>query len=373
MADESTPTPDTTAPAGEAATPIDPPSAGLHELSKTDRDAFYATGKVPDASDAASDSSTDPAQGQKAAETAASDRAPASEPGKPAKDKKARNSEENRVNELLEDRKRDRERADREARRADALERELAELRKPKSDARADSSPAADPSAPGWKKYRDMKGAPKIGDFEGPDALEDFIEAKSFFIAQQIAREEATGVVTERESQQQELAVAEREMETVVTQAADRLQAEETAHPELRAKVDPRLRQIVPARMLPEGQAVGPHHYAKDQITFESEHPLQLSAFYSSEEGLAEWQALMRMSPKQIERTILARDLSLRTSPRADGKPAAAAKTFTKAPPPPEHSGKKPAQVGDPAEAAVKKGDFRGFMKAMDEREGVAR
>ena len=373
---DTTTTTESTAPAGEATRAIDPPSAGLHEMSKADRDSFYSTGKLPDTTttdtkDAAADSST-ATPGEQAAEIAAKDKAPASETGKPAKDKKARNAEDNRVTELLTDRQRERQRADRAERELDSMRQRLEALEKPKADGKKpDSSTAADPSEPEHKKYLAMPGAPKADQFDGD--LDGYVAAMGAFIAKQIAREEATGVITERETQQAEYAAAEREMETVITQAATRLQAEEQAFPQLKEKVHPRLKAITPARLLSEGQAIGPHHYAKDQMSFESEHPLQLHAFYSSDEGLAEWQSMMRMGPKQIERTILARDLSFRTSSQGDGKPAAvAAKTFTKAPPPPENPGKKPASVGDPAEKAVQKGDFAEFMRAMDEREGVS-
>jgi hypothetical protein len=360
---------DTSAPAGEAAQGVDAPSAGLHDLSKADRDSFYATGKLPAAKDPDADADSSTAPSGEQSDATASKTAPASETGKPAPGKKARNSEEGRISELLEDRRRDREMHSRLQRDNDDLKKRLEALEKPKSDAKPDSSTAVDPSEPAWKKYRAMKDAPKADDFEH---LDDYVAAMGTFVAQQIARQEATGVITERETKQAERAAADRDIETAVDTAHTRLQADETAFPDLKAKVDDRFKQIVPARLMPDGQAIGPHHYAKDQITFESEHPLQLSAFYSTEDGLAEWAAMMKMPPKQIERTILARDLAFRRTP-AQGKPAAAAKTFTKTPEPPENTGKKPSHVGDPAEAAVKKGDFRAFMSAMDEREGARR
>lgn len=364
---------DSTALAGEATQAIDPPSAGLHELSKADRDSFYSTGKLPtkttDTDDGA-DSSTAPSGEQ--SDATASKTAAASEPAKPAKDKKVARNADERVTELLTDRTRERDRADRAERELDAMKQRLSALEKPKQDAKADSSPAADPSQPEWKKFRGLPGAPKIADFTGEDALEDFIEAKALFIAKQISKEQVDGTLSARDQQSAEHAEAQRHMETVVNTAASRLEAEEKADPTLKDKVDPKFRALVPARFVPDGQAVGPHHYAKDFILFESEKPGALSVFYSSAEGQAEWQRMMTMPRRQLERTLIARELAL--GPSSQGGPAsasAAAKTFTKTPAPPEHAGKKPAHVGDPVEKAVQKGDFREFMRGMDEREGV--
>lgn len=380
MADDSTlvsPSPEMTAPetvtATETTTAPEAPTKGFHELSKEERREFLETGKAPGAKKASdgktADSSTAPADGKKAAETAAND-APASEPGKPDASKKARNSEENRINELLEDRRRERDRADRLQRDHDALIKRLDALEsKPKADGKTDSSTAADPSEPKWKKYRAMKDAPKIADFEDPD---DWGAAMSVFIAEQVAKEQAVSVVQERDRVSSEEAAVHQEMHRVLETAATRLEADEKAHPDLKTKVDPGLKSLLPTRMLPEGQPPNAANFAKDCIVFESDYPLQLHAFYSTPEGQAEWSQLMQMDRRGIERTIARRDLSF-AAPAASGEPATektpAAKTFTKAPPPPDKQGPKGHVVDDGAEAAVKTGDFGAFQRELDERD----
>lgn len=382
MAEDSTltsPSPDLTAPETgtqtDTTTAPDAPSKGFHELSKDERREFLETGKAPGAkaSDGkTADSSTAPADGKKAAGTAAKD-APASEPGKPDASKKARNSEENRVNELLEDRKRERDRADRLQRDHDELKKRLDALEhsKPKADGTTDSSTTADPSEPKWKKYRAMKDAPKIADFDDPD---DWGAAMSVFVAEQVAKEQAVSVVAERDRVSSEEAAVHQEMQRVIETAATRLEADEQAHPDLKAKVDPGLKSLLPTRMLPEGTPPTAANFAKDCIVFESDYPLQLHAFYSTPDGQAEWAQMMRLDRRGIERTIARRDLSF-SAPATSGEAATAntqkavSKTFTKTPPPPDKNGPKGNVVDDNAEAAVKTGDFGAFQRELDERD----
>jgi hypothetical protein len=359
---------DTTAPAAPEA-----PSKGFNDLNREERRAFLDTGKAPaKATDKASDdktadSSTAPAEGKKAAETAASPSAPASETGKPTTDKKARNSEENRVNELLEDRRRERDRADRLQTEHDELKKRLAALESgKKTDAKSDSSTTADPSEPKWKKYR--QGAPDINDFDDPN---DWAAAMTAHVTEQISREVVQSTLSERDKQQGEQATLHREMAQVVNTAANRLESDEKAHPDLIQKVNPRLRDLLPMRLLPEGEQGNVDHFIKDCIVFDGDHPLQLHAFYSTEEGWAEWQAMRGMGRREIERMITRRDLSFGQSPGSTGgaAPAAPAKTFTKAPPPPDKSGPKSTSAVDGAESAVKGGDFSSFQRTMDERD----
>lgn len=367
----------TTADSTEAPAEAEGPSHGVGEMSKDERREWLATGKMPDrdkkASDAPADSSTAPAKDQKAAEIAAKGKKAASEPAAPAKDKpKARNAEENRVAELLEDRRRERERADLALRRATELETRLAALEKSKTDGKEDSSTKADATGKAKASFKDLReqGAPDINDFDDPN---EWAAAVIEFAHNRTAQE-----LTTREQQAAEAARFSQEVDQVITMAVGRLEKEEQAFPHLKEQVDPGFRKVVPARLLPKGEQLGPHHVAKDFIAFEMDHPLQLSAFYSTPEGQAEWSQIMQMrSARDIERTIARRDLSFGL-PKSQGegtgegkKPAP--KTFTKTPPPPAQVGPKGAAAADKAESAVKSGDFETFRAELDAREGVQR
>lgn len=349
-----------------------PPEKGMHEMSREERREFLESGKAPtkakEADGTTSDSSTDPAKGQKAAETAAKDSKPASETGDPAKTPKARNNEENRVAELLEERRRDRRENDELRRRLEALEKGTA----PKSDAKADSSTAAATSATSKidPKRLGADGVPDIDKYAENELPQFFKDLVTY--GREQANADFTNHLSEREKAHLEQAENHREMDRVVNQAADRMEADEKAHPGIREKVHRGLLELVPMRMLSddERKTANRDHFMKDCIVFESDHPWQLSAFYSTDEGWAEWQSMRQMDRRGIERTIARRDLLLgqsTTGATADAK--APAKTFTKAPAPPDKGGAKSTGEADAAAAAVKAGDFSAFQAELDERE----
>ena len=348
----------------EAVTP-EAPSVGLHEMTRPERDQFLRDGKAPTrepkVSDDAADPSTAPAEGKKAAETAATKDAPASETGKPGKDKKARNSEENRVSELLEDRKRERERADRLDREARDLRTRLDALeRGSKTDGKPDSSTKDQPSEPKWKQTAADKAFPKISDFESPD---EWAAAVTEYTRAQI---ESGLSAKERESAEvmQTRQVAER----AFTKGA----AEVEADPTILDRIHPELEALPGSRAVrAAGGTPNINHHIKDQVLLESERPLGLLAFYSTPEGQREWHAMRQMDERGIVRTIVAREHQLGASvtpgeATAKGEKKPAAKTFTKAPNPPEKEGPKGAQATDGAKAAVETGDFAEFERKMD-------
>lgn len=346
------------------------PAVGLHEMSRKERDSFLADGTIPtretkpvsDGGDAAdADSSTAPVEGKKTAETAAKDVKAASEPAAPAKDKKARNSEENRVQELLTDRQRERERADRAERRQQELEDRLNALeRGSKADGKKDSSTTDQPSEPKWKQLLAAKEFPKIEDFADPN---EWQAATVAFAQQQFEQGLA--------SREQQTAETQRTTE-IAQQAFKRGASEIEADPTILDRIHPALEGLKAARSLPADQ-VGPPHFAKDVILFETEKPLALMAFYSTPEGQQEWADMMRSDARGIQRTIIARELKLGSVPQgeaaAPAKEKPAAKTFTKAPAPPDKEGPKGAVPADQVGAAVGTGDFDAFQAGMDERD----
>lgn len=372
----STENPAVTAPAlGDSPEPATQgePSVGFHELNSSERATFLKEGKLPTREKPAgsdgktADSSTAPAEGQKAAETAATDKPAASEPAAPAKDKKdkPKDASELRFDELLTHRRRAEDRAERaEKLLSQTMARlEALEAAKSQPDGKgAESSSATDPSA---KK----KGMPKLKDFEGEDGLERWEAAMEDYRRQTIM-----DALSERESQYQSVAAQHAEYQRAEEQAVSRLMADEKAHPELEGKVHPDFIALRPTRLMGEKDGPpGPHNYAKDYITFECEHPKQLCAFYSDPANRAAWDALMQMDARGIERAIARQDVlfDLPSSPAATG-PKPVPKTHTKAPEPTIQTGPKNAGVHDVADTAVNGGDFKGFMREMDEREGVS-
>lgn len=347
------------------------PSAGFHELNKSDRAAFLRDGKLPKkdpVSDDAADSSPAPAEGQKAAETAAKDVKAASEPAAPAKDKKARNSEENRVQELLTERQRERERADRAERRQFELEQRLNALeRGSKADGKTDSSTKSQPDEPKWKQIAAAKEFPKIEDFDSPN---EWAAAVHLHTQQTI---EST--LSQREQQSTEMQQVRAVAEKSFTHGLSEIEAD----PTLMDRIDPGLENLPGARAVKAaGHEPNVNHYIKDTILFETERPVGLMAFYSTPEGKQEWAAMRGMTETARLRTILAREIRLgTTAPQGDATKAekkAVVKTFTKAPAPTEKEGPKGAVASDGADSAVKTGDYAALERELDARgDGLSR
>lgn len=348
------------------------PAQGLHEMSKADRDAFLRDGKVPatekkadKGSDDKADSSTAPAEGEKAAETAASKVKPASEPGAPAKDKKARNSEENRVNELLEERKRDRELGSRLQRDNDDLRKRLDALERQKSDGTKASSTDGKPDEPKWKAVAAAKEFPKIEDFDSPNEW-----AAAVHLHTQQTIESAL-------SAKETAATEQSEHRQVLDQAYAKGASEIEADPTVLDRIDPGLENLKASRHLPADQR-NKATDTKDFILYDMDKPLGLMAFYSTDEGRQEWAKMMSMDGRGIQRTIIARELSFGSVPQGDAAKAtekkAVVKNFTKAPTPPEKEGPKGALSTDGAKSAVESGDFAAFQAEMDAKgDGMSR
>lgn len=340
------------------------PSTPFNELKGKDRESFLKDGKLP-AKESTADQSADAATakpGEQAAPTGANKQT-ASEPVDPAK-KKGKGVKE-RTAEL------DAEIAEMNDRlriRAELRKQLEASEPKPKADGPKDSSTPAKPETPKerYKRLAQHPDAPRSEEFDGN--LDEWGAAMAGFVAEQIAREQISSALSARDESQGQQAAHMRELETVALRAAERVEAETAKDPSLVEKIHPKFRDLVPSRMMPDGQTIGPHHYAKDLIMFESEHPLALSAFYSgSEDGIAEWQRICALPPAQLAREIAIRDVSFRSS-QAASQPALPAKPFTKTPEPPADLGKKPAGVIDKKKAA--EGNFDAMWALLDEQEG---
>jgi len=340
------------------------PAKGFHELTKTERKDFLATGKIkgpkvdPDATPA--DSSPAPS-GEQTDEIASKIEA-ASEPAKP--EKKPKKPVDTRYEEILADRHRERDRADR-------AERELDRLRadaKPKADALTDSSPAAKPSETAeqrWKRIAKLPNAPRAETFQGD--MDEYTAAMAEFVASTVSEEKFEQMFAERATQSRAEQEFAQTAEAAIGRAEARATADKAAHPDIVARISESFKATPAARFLPPDQ-VRPHHIAKDLITFECEHPLQLAAFYSSEEGLAELKGMT--SAEAMRRAIYVRDASYGKPSHSSQVKQPPSKPFTTAPEPSSKVEARPS-VSDPLSKEQPPGSFRDFMRLMDDKEGV--
>ncbi len=358
------------------------PTVGLHELSKAERSEFLKSGKTPDrkaeqpTSDVDAASSPAPS-GDQSASTDAEVKA-ASETAKPSQ-KGKKPSTDDRWNELLEDRGRQRERADTNEKIIGKLEQRLAALEtSAKQGAKPDSPAAADPSKDP-RAYAKMEGYPKLNDFDGD--VDEWGAAVTAFVAEQVTKRHLDAALSERDARTQQERTQAQELDRVIDRAAARLESEKTANPELATKVHPGFHKLQPARFLPDDQ-ITPSNLIKDFVMFDAEHPLSLSVFFSTEEGQAEFRRLATsvlqggMTLREMDRALALRDASFSSAP-GGAKPTgtvkagdAPRKSFSKAPEPPAQV-RKEAGGGDAVERQVTSGNLSGFIQEMDAREGT--
>lgn len=232
---------------------------------------------------------------------------------------------------------------------------------KPKQDAKTDPSPTATdkPAEANWKRFRDLPGAPKIGDFTGEDALEDFVDAKAAFIAQHLAKEQFSTMFDERQQQSAAQSQQEREFLEVANAAEERAKADEARNPQWKEQLDPALAAIPPLRALPPGAKPNALNFIKDQVMFESDHPVSLMVFLSSDEG-KQWAAgLTKMPPQRIVREIAIKDAAFGSQDDEETTPS----LVSKAPPPGEHLGRKATKPVDRLKAAQESGNVEDWIE----------
>ena len=348
----------TSHPAAPVASPAAPALLSPQEMTKDQWQGAKLTGKFPTKDAPAESSPAEPAE-QAASTDASSETASAAVA--PVKEGKPRRNADTRVQELLAERARERERADRAERRLEALERQ------PKQDAKTDPSPAAQKAE--WQRFAELPDAPKEDAF---DKYGDYTAAMALFIADKRFEER------DQQSQQRtQFEARERHVEQVHQTARDRAATYFEQHPDAKAKVDPALLAIPPLSTLdprtvdemkqsPEGVAMLRGHWLLDRV-LESEVPGPLLVHFSGEQGQRDWQRLVSLpSAAAVSRALGSIEARLAT-----GSPAPV-HTSSSAPAPPTTLGKRPAAPVDELKAAQDSGDFRRFKAAYNAQHAPA-
>lgn len=245
------------------------------------------------------------------------DAAPASEVAeKPAQaaDKlgKPRNDPRARVEEATSQAaaaKRERDEARREATelrtRLDAMERRVAQ-----PVAAAQEPPKAETPQAEWKRYRAMPDAPKMSQFEGDDAFEDWNAAMSLFVTDK-RHDERQQQVQQHRAQQSEVAHFQG--------FQVKIQEATAADPSFLEKLDRRLTETPRMSALPPNVRPTFVNYLVEQI-YRSEVPKELLVHFTAHPEDA--QRLSTLHPTQVVREI--GKLEARLTP-----PAASSKTGT--------------------------------------------
>ena len=349
--------------------PLPAPPVAAHEMTDAERTTWMRDGKMPER-EAEDGASATPEPAEQAASTDVNEEAVSetAAPGTKGKKSKSKGADA-RVQELLADRARERDSRERAERLADDLRARLDRLEQSaKPDAKTVPSTPADAKAAAAKAYERFSNHPDAPDPESFTDLKQWGAAMAHFVAEKTAEEKFASMMEQHTSKQAEAAEVERGLLTVVEACEKRIAVETAADPTLEKRVDERFKRITPSSLLQPGEAEQPKHFIKEQV-INAEHPLKLSVYFSTEEGQAKFRELSEMSPARIIREVAL--LDARFTQGSTASAGAPAKTFTKAPAPPTNLGGRPSSGGDAAEAAVKAGDFDGFMAAMDAREGV--
>ena len=362
MSEVASVTPDVSA--GTLPAPAAPPvpaQSRLDSMSSEQRRSWELTGTWPgsDVSAESSPAQTDtpessPATPVDRAASTDAKTAPASEAGKPVKEKgaKARNVELDADIQALNEKLRIRK-----ALREELAQTERVEPRRP--DAPRTSSPA--PAQADHERYLAMPDAPREENF---DSYAKYSAALSTFITDQRWQEHQ-----QRSHQQTQIQRHVEGVRQMGEQAAARVQKAITADPDFATKVDDRLLAIEPAsvRRL-AGQPVGPMHVLAEEIAA-SDRIDQLLTHFSTEEGRHDWRRLCDLSPAALLREFGRLEARLE-SPAAPSAPQT--KTLSTAPKPAATLGARPSEPIDPEVAALKRKDFSAYAAAKNAKDLAA-
>lgn len=355
---ESTPAPVAVSPADitpshPTNTPIAPPHISPQQMTKAERREWKRTGDLP--TRRPEQAPTDSAVAASAPPTpevpASAVTAPESAPGQSEKLRK-RHEQLDRENDDL--------RRKIEARKA--LQDELRTLDlKPQA---APEQPKAEEKA--WKKaaaeLKNHPDAPKESDYD--DAFDYMRDFSTFVHLHQQEQAEQRRSQSVRESRQQ--AAYDQHLSGVQEQFHSYLAANPNAVNEL----DQGLLQILPFSQLADPMSARPANILVEEV-LASGHPGELLHFFSSDEGYAKWQELLRVPPSFMGRELgkLVGQKFLASS--AAGKPQPSTKPVTRAPAPVPQMGAKAGASVDPVKAAMQSGKFSAYMEAEDAKDGT--
>lgn len=320
---------DAPAPASSAA-PVEPPdtSARLKSASREDRDTWKRTGKLPDAKPAAS--------------SAAVEDLPATEP---RKDKRAT---ENRMPEVLADRAKERDRAER-------AERERDEW---KAKAEAAARPlAAEPVKPAAQAKSEPTAIPTVDELmaQGKSYEDAITERAKCFMQAEAAEARAN------EDKERSAAQVREENVALAKSFNEKVSAAKSKHEDFEqvALKSPCLWMMKDAA---GAMSVDPRMAAVDAYILEPEND-GAEILYHLQKNPAEVERLQKLGPLQQVRALVKLEATLQ-------EPAAkAAPVVPKAGPPPKVLGKQPAAEVDASRSALGRKDFRAFNRAeLDKR-----
>ncbi len=323
------------------ATPFD-----LATLSPEERTDWRLTGKVPEkepstvnqqSPDTSSPAASTPAEpAEQVASTDASPEA-ASEPATPKK-----SNADTRIPELLADRAKERDRADK-------AERELAALKAQQTtpDAKTAPSPAPATEFPGYDVWSETH----------PDApYDDYLIAKFEHVQTQrqtVAQQQAAQEQFSRSATERVTAFTQRYREAVASDAT------------LPTRIDPRLYDLKTVdACLQSGEPVTALNAVAQEIV---ESPAGIKMLVHLSEHPDELAKFSQLSPAAVIRAMARLEGQLET-------PAIPpVKTISTAPALTTTLGTRPSVPGDPLDAAIRTGDFRTYRTLMNQREIAAK
>lgn len=333
----SSPAPDT----------LTPTSAADHAVVSGDQAAYRDARRAERVGKPLTPTPAESAPAEPAEQAASTDAQtePASEPGKPRK------NADTRVKELLAERARERERAER-------AERELAALRSGSQP--SDASPAASSPAPAKLA---IAYPPEIASFDAYQAAhpessyDEYMDARADYRFEQREQHRET---TQREHQtraQRAEAIKARD-----TKFQERIDAAIAADPEFVGSLSDDVKRLRPFDAIRDAQGrwteqpSGYNAIAEEVLASEVSVPL-LRHFSDHPEDL---HRIAKLLPNQ-----LVKEMARLEDRYTSGKAAAAPpKTVTDAPPPPTVLGGRPGSPADPLDAAVESGDQAAFKAA---------
>lgn len=249
----------------------------------------------------------------------------------------------------------------------EAVDRATADLRAQLAARPAPAQPVAPaapetPSTPEWKRIAALPDAPKLEQFDGPNALGEHAAAMALFV------HETKQSADQQRSQQAQHETAQRAR---VDGFHATLTAAKTADPDFINKITPEVRALKPLGALAPGESAGPLNILTEQIYDSpiadrvllhlSQHPdalqrfaavpPQIAALHPSQRVQAHVQYLIREFGK------LEGQIEASTAPPVQPAATVQPSTITAAPPPPPTL-TRAGGTADPKAAAFARGDF---------------
>ena len=332
-----------------ASTPAETPQATLDKLQPAEYDKWRMTGDLPEPTKEDSDTSKDPSgaalvEGKEPETGEPAKPAPESEAGKAQEQKPEKKNAESRIKELLADRARERERADK----AEASIREYEGRKKP-DETRAESSPPKRPkptmddlNEQGQPKYATLEEwADDLGAWHGEQAV-----AK---LKAEHAQEKADAEKAKKQAE------TEQQNKTIEASWQKRVKEAGKKHADFNDIV---FGEDSAVARIPQGSMM-------DSYILEAEAGAEL-LYHLAQHG-EEVDRIAVLGPAAQARELAKLELSLPEKKKAPDK------KFSTTPNPPAEVGGKGIAADDPVAAAVTTGDFAAFQRLENAKDFKAK